>query len=86
MHYNSEDADLFTYLADPSVFAVKDGYITTPGGESYLLGYSYTSLSMVTMLTVFLPCYALQPDTTSELMKHCLWFQQPNRLLTSLNA
>ncbi|KAG1862461.1 enolase C-terminal domain-like protein [Suillus tomentosus] len=32
MHYNSDDADLFTYLADPSVFAVKDGYITTPSG------------------------------------------------------
>ncbi|KAH7928608.1 enolase C-terminal domain-like protein [Leucogyrophana mollusca] len=27
MHYNREDADLFTYLADPAVFAVKDGYI-----------------------------------------------------------
>jgi hypothetical protein len=47
MHYNSEDADLFTYLADPSVFAVKDGYITTPGGESYILGYSYTSLFVI---------------------------------------
>jgi galactonate dehydratase len=33
MHYNSDDADLFTYLADPSVFAVKDGYVTTPSGE-----------------------------------------------------
>jgi galactonate dehydratase len=32
MHYNSDDADLFTYLADPSVFAVKDGYVTTPSG------------------------------------------------------
>jgi hypothetical protein len=90
MHYNSEDADLFTYLADSSVFAVKDGYIATPGGECLTFWVTPTLalcyLSMVTMLTVFLPCYVLQPDTTSELMKHCLWFQQPNRLLTSLNA
>ncbi|KAG1776386.1 enolase C-terminal domain-like protein [Suillus placidus] len=32
IHYNSDDADLFTYLADPSVFALKDGYVTTPSG------------------------------------------------------
>ncbi|KAF9233418.1 enolase C-terminal domain-like protein [Melanogaster broomeanus] len=32
IHYNSEDADLYTYLEDPSVFAVKDGYIQAPSG------------------------------------------------------
>ena len=26
MHYN-EGADLLTYLVDPSVFAIKDGYV-----------------------------------------------------------
>ncbi|KAG1745172.1 hypothetical protein EDB19DRAFT_473535 [Suillus lakei] len=26
MHYNSDNTDLFTYLADPGVFAVKDGH------------------------------------------------------------
>ncbi|KIJ61596.1 hypothetical protein HYDPIDRAFT_115755 [Hydnomerulius pinastri MD-312] len=30
IHYNSEDADLFTYLDDPSVFAVKEGYVQAP--------------------------------------------------------
>ncbi|KAF8842932.1 enolase C-terminal domain-like protein [Paxillus ammoniavirescens] len=32
IHYNSEDADLYTYLEDPSVFAVEDGYIQAPSG------------------------------------------------------
>ncbi|KIJ11166.1 hypothetical protein PAXINDRAFT_157379 [Paxillus involutus ATCC 200175] len=33
IHYNSEDADLYTFLEDPSVFAVKDGYIQASSGE-----------------------------------------------------
>ncbi|KAH7886892.1 enolase C-terminal domain-like protein [Phlebopus sp. FC_14] len=33
IHYNSEDADLFTYLEDPSVFAVKDGHVQAPTGS-----------------------------------------------------
>ncbi|KAF8438150.1 enolase C-terminal domain-like protein [Boletus edulis BED1] len=32
IHYNSDDADLYTYLEDPSVFAVQDGYIQAPSG------------------------------------------------------
>lgn len=31
IHYNSADADLLTYLADPAVFAVSDGTIAAPG-------------------------------------------------------
>ena len=45
IHYN-KGADLFTYLADSSVFAVKDGYIDILTGASdsnavvfYRLGY-----------------------------------------------
>ncbi|KAH0826571.1 enolase C-terminal domain-like protein [Lanmaoa asiatica] len=33
IHYNSEDADLYTYLEDPTVFTVQDGYIQAPSGE-----------------------------------------------------
>lgn len=33
IHYNSEDADLFTYLEDPTVFNVREGYIQAPSGE-----------------------------------------------------
>ncbi|KAG9313469.1 enolase C-terminal domain-like protein [Chiua virens] len=33
IHYNSQDADLYTYLKDPTVFAVRDGYIQAPSGE-----------------------------------------------------
>ncbi|KAG8216823.1 enolase C-terminal domain-like protein [Butyriboletus roseoflavus] len=33
IHYNSEDADLYTYLEDPTVFTVRDGYIQVPSGE-----------------------------------------------------
>lgn len=30
MHYNSKDADLFTYLSDKSVFAVENGFVQAP--------------------------------------------------------
>lgn len=36
MHYN-EGADLLTYLVDPSVFAIKDGYVEALQGMPALL-------------------------------------------------
>lgn len=35
MHYN-EGADLLTYLVDPSVFGIKDGYVEALQGASWL--------------------------------------------------
>ncbi|EGO03890.1 hypothetical protein SERLA73DRAFT_165456 [Serpula lacrymans var. lacrymans S7.3] len=32
IHYNSDDADLYTYLVDPSVFEVKDGHVAALQG------------------------------------------------------
>lgn len=32
IHYN-KGADLFTYLANPSIFAIKDGYVDAPNGS-----------------------------------------------------
>ncbi|EIW78456.1 enolase C-terminal domain-like protein [Coniophora puteana RWD-64-598 SS2] len=32
IHYNSSDADLFTYLSDPSVFSVSNGHVAAPEG------------------------------------------------------
>jgi len=33
IHYNSSDADLFTYLSDPSVFSVSNGHVAAPEGK-----------------------------------------------------
>lgn len=32
IHYNTDDYDLLTYLKDPSVFDIKDGYVDAPTG------------------------------------------------------
>lgn len=41
IHYN-QGADLFTYLNDPSVFAVKEGYVDAPSGTTSALHRSRT--------------------------------------------
>ena len=44
MHYN-QGADLFTYLGDQSVFAIKDGYVDALTGRSTKYLTSYGSLT-----------------------------------------